>query len=322
MAYTFNYTTIGSGLDQNYLDELKTTLTPQVVYGGVSANYTTVIPNIKNRITLNLLKNLAVVDDAQCGWTPKPSNKYVGLDQRILDVEDKEIKDALCPKDFEQLYLGMYMESNEEIPFVKIIGDSYVKKAAKFNEGFVWDGTATYNGWLKQLVTDGTTISARDEVNAETTYIGRVNAMIAKATPEILSAENKVMFCSFGFFNSYANELRAANNYMLANTEYKNGSYSMTIAGTDIKLVATASLDNLTYTTLATHTEGGSTVNDYALVLTTKENLVIGTDGMNDEETAKIWFSVDNDEIRVHLGWKIGCSYYWGEQAVISYKTA
>ena len=134
--------------------------------------------------------------------------------------------------------------------------------------------------------------------------------MIAAATSELLSKPNKVLFCSFAFFNAYANELRAANNYMLANSDYKNGGYEMVIPGTDIKLIATVGLDSLT-----NHTIGDGA----ALVFTYADNLVYGADLIDTDGLIDIFYSRDNDEVRAHAEWKIGTSYYFPQDAVIGY---
>lgn len=317
MAYTFNYTTIGTGQDKEYVDQMKETLMAKMLFEGRTAQYTKVIPGVKREITLNLAWNEAVPVPATCGWTPEPSNKYFNLDQKSLKVNALEVKDALCPKDFEQLYLGMYMKNNKEVPFAGLIADTYVNKVMNYNEKMIWDGTATINGLLTMIDGDTTVIDASAACLAATSAMEAVEAMISNATPDILSHTDKVLYCGYGFYNQYVSELRAANYYVQANTDYRNGelaNYEIYIPGTDIKLVAMAGMDNLTNTAIATG------YIKMPLVLTYKENIALGTDMMNDEEMFDMWYSRDNDEVRINIQYKLGWQTYFGEHIVKGYK--
>lgn len=320
MAYTFDYTTIGSGQNTTFTDELKERLLAKMVFEGRTAELVKVIPGVKRAITLNLLANSAEPTAATCGWTPNPSNKYVGLDQKELEVIALEVKDAICPKDFEQLYLGMYMRNNKEVPFEELIADSYVNKVKNYDEKLVWDGdTNGHKGLLTLINADTNVIDASTDVSGASTAIDAVNALLASATPDILMHENKVVFTSYAFYNAYASELRAANHYVQPN--YMNGegaNYEMYIPGTDIRLIAIAGMDNLVNTTIAT----GYSVNGakQPIVLTYADNIVLGTDMLNDEEMFDMWYSRDNDEVRVNIQYKLGWNFYFGDHIVKGYK--
>lgn len=317
MAYTFNYTTIGDGQNTDYIDELKDKLMAKMLFEGRTMEFAKVIPGVKNKITLNLLANTAKPVAATCGWTPEPSNKYVNLDQKVLEVCPLEIKDAICPKDFEHLYLGMYMKNNKEVPFEELIAESYINKAMNANESMIWNAGGCTEGLVKMIGNDANVIDASTEASSAATAIEAVNAVIAKATPDILMHTDKIIYTSYAMFNAYASELRAANLYIQANTDYNNGglaNYELVIPGTDIKMVAIAGLDGVTATT-------GYAVNgtNQAMLLTYKDNIVIGTDMLNDEETLDMWYSRDNDEVRVNIQYKLGWNFYFGEHIVKGY---
>lgn len=317
MAYTFNYTTIGSDQNADYIDELKDKLMAKMLFEGRTMEFAKVIPGVKNKITLNLLANEAEPVAATCGWTPDPSKKYVNLDQKFLEVCPLEIKDAICPKDFEHLYLGMYMKNNKEVPFEELIAESYINKAMNANEKMIWDAGGCTDGLLKMIGIGANVIDASADVAGASTAIEAVNALIANATPDILMHTDKIIYTSYAMFNAYASELRAANLYIQANTDYNNGglaNYELVIPGTDIKMVAIAGLDGVTVAT-------GYAVNNnkQAMLLTYKDNIVIGTDMLNDEETLDMWYSRDNDEVRVNIQYKLGWNFYFGEHIVKGY---
>lgn len=319
MAYNFDYTKIGSGQNTTFTDELKEKLLAKMVFEGRTAELVKVIPGVKRAITLNLLANTAVPTTATCGWTPDPSKQYVNLDQKELAVLPLEVKDAICPKDFEQLYLGMYMRNNKEVPFEELIADSYVNKVKNYNEKLIWDGDGTNKGLLELINLDANVIDATSDVAGASTAIEAVNALIANATPDILMHSDKVLLTSYAFYNAYASELRAANLYIQPN--YQNGegaNYEMYIPGTDIRLIAIAGMDNLVNSTIA----AGYAVNGVKqpMILTYADNIVLGTDMLNDEEMFDMWYSRDNDEVRVNIQYKLGWNFYFSDHIVRGYK--
>lgn len=318
MAYNFDYTTIGSGQNTTFTDELREKLLAKMVFEGRTAEIVKVIPGVKRAITLNLLANTAAPTTATCGWTPNPSNKYVNLDQKVLEVCPLEIKDAICPKDFEQLYLGMYMKNNKEVPFEELIAESYINKAKNANEKMIWDKGGCTDGLLAMIGTDANVIDASTDVASASTAIEAVNALIANANPDILMHSDKVVFTSYAMYNAYASELRATNLYIQPN--YQNGegaNYEMYIPGTDIRLIAIAGMDNLSMTL-----GSGYAVNGVAqpMILTYADNIVLGTDMLNDEEMFDMWYSRDNDEVRVNIQYKLGWNFYFGEHIVKGYE--
>lgn len=294
-------------IDTDYLDQLRDGLVPKLVTEGITTSIVEVIPGIKNAMSLNLVSNNITVQDAACGFNPAGD---VALGQRELKVYPKAVNDALCPKDLEQIYLGMYMKNNKEIPFTEIFAETYINKVNAWNENFIWGGDGTVDGFVKIIASEQGVVNRASQVNSATGYIKKLEALMAGAPTEVLTSDEGVVFCTFEFYNGYMNELRAANLYNLANTEYKNGGWVTTIPGTNVKLVATAGLTNDTNDTVAT----GS-----LLVYTTASNLVVGTDMLNDEEMFDMWYSRDNDEYRVNIQWKIGMQVRFPEFVVKGY---
>ena len=291
-------------IDTDYLDQLRDMLVPKLVTEGITTSIVEIIPGVKNAITLNLVSNNITVQDAACGFAPSGD---VALSQKELQVYPKAVNDALCPKDLEQLYLGTYMKNNKELPFTEIFAESYINKVNAWNEHFIWDGDGTVPGLIGEIGADANTVNRASNVAGASGYIAKLEALMAGAPTEVLTSDKGIVFCSFSFYNGYMNALRAANLYNMANTEYKNGGWMTTIPGTNVKLVATAGITDLTNNTVAT---------GEALVYTTYDNIVIGTDMLNDEEMFDMWYSRDNDEYRVNIQWKIGMTYRFPEFVV------
>lgn len=308
MAYTgFNRTGM---IDTDYIDQIRDGLIPKLVTEGITTSIVDLIPGVKNSMTLNGLNNVITVQDGGCGFNPAGD---VQLIQKELRVYPKKINDALCPDDLETTYLSTYMRNNKEIPFSQIVADSYVNKANLWNEMFIWDGDGTVDGLVKEIANDDNVVDASSAVDSATGYIKKLEALLEEAPTEVLMSNEGVVFCTFKFFMGYMNELRAANNYMLANTEYPNGGYVATIPGTNIRLVATVGLSKLQ----------NSTVDDGELLIyTNAKNIAVGTDMLNDAEMFDMRYSFDTQQYKVAVTWKIGATYRYSDYIVKGYTLA
>ena len=311
MNKKFNFTTFtpagGNGakvFDTNYLDEMKDELLGKIVLEGKTIDWAYLIPGVKNRISLNGIGDIAEVADAKCGWE---ATDGIELTQKELIVYPKEIKNNICPKDLEKTYLGMYMKSNKEVPFVGVIADQYVKVAKKAVEKLIWQGDGNaMKGIYAEANGDTDVVDASALVDAAATWIDAVNIMVANAPAEVLERTDGVLVMGYADFMSYVQELQGQANMTVSFNDPSNMSFY--IPGTNILCRATAGMDGL-----AAPTKGRN------MILTYEENIVVGTDMMDDEEVFDIWYSRDNDEVRVNVQFKIGSTYRWSEYLVKGY---
>lgn len=291
--------------DNNYLDEMKTELLGKIVLEGDTMDWAHLIPGVKNRISLNELVGVGAITEATCGWKEDPGT--IDLVQRELIVNPLEIKDSICPKHLEQTYLGMYMKTNKEVPFVGVIADQYVKTAHKGAENTIWQGTAANAGLYSIADNDTAVIDASGAVNTATTMIDKVKAMIAAAPAEVLEREDGVLCMSYTDFMTLVQELNSASNYHI---EFNEGApMEFYFPGTRIMVKAVAGLNNIT-----APTKGNN------MILTYADNIAVGTDMLNDEEVFDMWYSRDHDEVRVNVQFKIGANFFFPEFVVKGYQ--
>ena len=148
MAYTgFNKAQL---IDNDYLDQLKDALVPKMITEGITAKLVTILPNVKNAATLNLIDNTIDVQEGGCGFNPSGN---VALIQRELRVYRKKINDTLCPDDLYSTYLSTYMRGNE-LPFTEVIANQYVNRINAFNENWIWGGDSEVDGLLQVIADD------------------------------------------------------------------------------------------------------------------------------------------------------------------------
>ena len=306
MAYGFN---LDGFRDTNFVNELHE-MTGEFFAEGRTIDLIENQPNNKNRDSLNMFTNNITVQDGEgCGFTPEGD---VALVQKYVTVKPLKVNDKVCYKDLEKTYLGMYMK-NTEIPFERQLAESYVGKVRRFNEIFLWNGDTDYEGLVLQIANDNGVIDASAEVDGAATKIAKVNAMIAKATADILESEDVRMFCPLAFYTGYVQELLAANLYIMPQT-YNNGDpmkMELTIPGTNVILTPVLGLDHLTNV---------SVVDGDALVLTYSKNLVASYDGLNDEERFEMIINpYDGNNLYVTMEWKIGSAFKWADKIVKGY---
>lgn len=260
-----------------------------------------ILPGQKGDVKLNVLTHQLYLQAAACGWTTSGTTT---LGQVSVDVCPIDYKEALCPKTLEPKWLGQIMKagsSPEELPFGQFIVDDKVKNLSSSLEQLFWQGNtasgtgnnALCNGLIKSLsgVTCTYVAAASGSTHTASNIISRVDAMITAIPEEIATQEDLVLYMSVAYYKMYTAALRTANMYHYNGEDGKN--METYIPGTNVKAVATPGL-----TGLAT------------FYLTPQSNLVFVTDLLDETESLKMWFSQDNDEIRIKGSLKFGVGYY------------
>lgn len=306
MAYGFN---LNGFQDTDFVNQLHE-MTGEFFAEGRTIDIIENQPNNKNKDSLNMFSNNITVQSGEgCGFNPDGD---VALIQKYVEVVPLKVNDKVCYKDLEKTYLAMYMK-NMEIPFERQLAESYIGKVRRYNEIFLWDGSATYDGLVKQIADSSTTISAATEVAAATTKIAKVNAMINKATADILESDDVRIFCTTSFYMGYIQELIAANLYIMPQV-YNMGDkmkMELLIPSTNIILTPVLGLDHLTNTTIAT---------GEPLILTYSKNLVASYDGLGDSERFEMVINpFDGNSLYVTMEWKIGSAFKWDDKIVKGY---
>ncbi|MBR6067261.1 MAG: hypothetical protein IKP45_05620 [Bacteroidales bacterium] len=306
MAYGFN---LNGFQDKDFVNQLHE-MTGEFFAEGRTIDLIENQPGNKNKDSLNMFSNNITVQSGEgCGFNPEGD---VALVQKYVEVKPLKVNDKICYKDLEKTYLGMYMK-NTEIPFERQLAESYVGKVRRFNEIFIWDGDADYKGLAKQIGESADVIDASAEVETAATKIAKVNALISKATADILESDDVRIFCTTSFYMGYIQELIAANLYIMPQV-YNMGDkmkMEMLIPSTNIIITPVLGLDHLTNTTI----DDGD-----ALVLTYSKNLVASYDGLNDEERFDMIVNpYDGNNLYVTMEWKIGSAFKWDNKIVKGY---
>lgn len=290
--------------DTDYLDEMKEELLGKIVLEGDTMDWAHLVLGVKNRVTLNELTRVGNVNDATCGWPVNAGE--ITLVQRELTVYPKEIKDEICPKDLEKTYLGLYMRSNKEVPFVGVIAEEYVKTAHAYAEKFIWQGDGVNNGLYQILDSATGVVNASAQVQAAANWIDRVNAMLAVTPAEVLERQDAILCLGYADFMALVQELNNASNFHV--TFNAGTPMEFVYPGTTILVKAVSGMNNI-----AAPSTGKN------MILTYKDNVAVGTDMLDNEEEFDMWYSRDADTVRTNVQFKIGSEVYFPDFVVKGY---
>lgn len=292
---------------QDYVEINKDALLRSVVlgdkYGDTVANLRKQL-GVKGTEVLNLMNVNAVLQDGKkCGWNPLGGTEF---SEREISTAIVKLNDEYCELDL----LGKYAEylvkfgaesMVDNFPFETEILSEIAKKVNKEVERQVWVGDTSGTDMIDGFLTlakgadSASTIFVQSEEG--TSVYDRVKAVIMALPEEIL--DEAVVFISPANFRSLVFELLEMNNYHIAPEEIEAGQFYF--PGTTIPVRKTYGLT-------------GYDKNIYASVW---DNMVYGTDLMNDKEEIRVWFD-DKDEVeRVKIRFNFGVTTIYPDAVVV-----
>jgi len=268
---------------QAYTDELSFELISKAVLQTNVMDYATIRSGLKfGTTTINLLDADISVADRACGWNEAGNLTYSQVD---IDMQEKQTKQALCPTDLRDYYLASRLSASahaEEVPFEEVTVNLFVEKIRNWNE--------TYLGG--QILTDitvanGAANSGQTVASTASTIIDDVMDLIDAVNPAVLDREDLGVIMSPAYFNMLRRALIAQNLYHF-NPADTNSNVELMMPGTDFRVIKSS----------------GFTGDGF--VAGPLGDLVVGVGLEDDFDMLKVFYSADNDEVRVMGAWRIG----------------
>lgn len=236
-----------------------------------------------------------------CGFNPQGSTTF---SERDITTAQAKYNDEWCIEDL----LGKFTEykvrigaDDQAMPFEAEITDQIVKGINKEVEKQVWQGEVSGGDLIDGLLTiaqgvdSGSTIFVEAEEGA--TAYERIKGVYMAIPEEIV--DNAVIFVSPALFREYVQNLVAANLYHY-DPAFSGELKEMFIPGTDVKV-------RKTY---------GLTDSD-KIYATVWENMVYGTDFINNKEELKGWYSDDDDVYRMKARFNFGVMTLFPDAVVL-----
>jgi len=222
-----------------------------------------------------------------------------------LTVQALKVNQSLCLQELNTLWLGQYLNAgsyNETAPFEQAIVDLQTKQIKRYNEDLIWNassGSSAFSGFIELLnntagvvaLTGQTALcsvtgsSATDKAYA---VLAQVDNIIDALDRNIYDRDDIVIFMSQSQFKCYLTAIRNVNNFHF--TEPTLGQVFETFhPQTKYKVVGVPGLN-------------GSDL----IAAGPQQYFMVGVDLMSDEDSFRSWWSMDFQEVRIAVNWKIG----------------
>ena len=266
-----------------YTDELSFELISKAVLQTNVMDYATIRSGLKfGTTTINLLDADISVADRACGWSAAGDMVY---SQVAIDMQEKQSKQALCPTDLRDYYLAERLSASahaEEIAFEEVVSNLFVEKIRNWNEGYLGGKILT-----DITVANGAADSGQTVASTASTIVDDVMDLIDSVDASVLDREDLGVIMSPAYFNMFRRALTAQNLFHF-NAPEANSNTELTMPGTDFKVIKSSGFSG----------DG--------FVAGPLKDIVVGVGLEDDFDTLKIFYSADNDEVRVMAAWRLG----------------
>lgn len=292
--------------DEHAMDLLK-----ESILKGRTTDIIQVQGGVKHSATINRLSSDLTAQAGACGWN---ADGTTNLDQRVIEVSDIKINEAICLNDLEDYYTSTMMNPgsyNEDVPFEQIFAENKRDQVNALVEDLVWQGdTAGGSGNLAladgfvTMFDAGITASSDRYGTYSTAVSGSdlvdlVDEIVEKVPENVINNEDLYLFMSYADYRKYAKALRDLNLFHYTGAENQGEDFSQMHPGTNVKVIAVRGLNG-----------------QNRMVLSPTSNMFVGTDLLNDAEDFKLFYSQDNDEVRFLAKFKLGVQVAWLDQVV------
>ena len=286
----------------NWKDESGAIITKAILEGQTAA-LSQVVAGVKHTKTINVASYDVAPSTASCGWT-NSTGSDVEYTQVDLVVNSEEVKQELCPKDLEDKYLSQYLRAgiagDEEVPFAESIAMGVASKVKRYVEEKLWTATTAggdnFNGFAYTIDSVNTAgVNAVSGASAITTAnaLEEVDKMIF-ALPGDSQEQDVLVYMSVANFAKYKAAYRNANLFITSGEDL-NGSILTHPGFVNVKVVGTPGIS-------------GDRV-----VAGPAAGFYVGMDGLDDMDAISIFYSRDNDVVRLKTGFKYSSAIVFPE---------
>lgn len=276
-----------------YVDEQKIGLIRKSALGAKTLNYVNIQTGVVGPTAVNLLNtNIEFGDGGACGWDEKGTSV---ISQRVITPALLKVNMSFCDKAMAKYFMNYQVRmaaGRANLPFEEAFVADVVEKTNAKLDGIIWNGVeiggTKYKGYLDHLADEEITKQTKGATVYES-FKNVYNAIDA----DIL--DKAVIFTGIDTFRLLAGELTSENLYHY--DPKVDAEYELILPGTSTKVVGVPGLN-------------GKNV----LVAGNPEHMFYGTDMTGDDEVFKLWYSDDNQEFRLAIGFAAGTQFAFPDQ--------
>ena len=290
-----------------FTDQTSTELMMKALVGGTTAKVSNVKLGIKGTQQIQILDSTPAFQSGACGWSASGTTTF---SQISLTVCPERINESLCPDALYSTYQSLLLqkgETEESVPFELQIAELKVKQIQQRIEQKLWQATTAggdcFNGFKSLIVTGATSVanSSGAAFSASAAYgvsgnpITEVDKLISALDDNAQAMEDLVVFMSYANYRLYVQALTKANFF-------QNYIGSSTVIGGEANAFAVHPNSTVkVYPTLGLNGSG-------KVVIGPAQYFVVGFDALSDHEKLDMWWSRDNDEIRIRGNYNYGAA--------------
>tara|TARA_R110000868_G_scaffold101469_2_gene279378 strand:+ start:2422 stop:3351 length:930 start_codon:yes stop_codon:yes gene_type:complete len=290
----------------SYTDEIGGLLISEAIVKAATPSVAYIQAGVKGVQAINLLSSNITIANGGCGWDGSANSSATTFTQRTLATKLYQYQETLCPTSLRDYWAGMFLNnpaSNEEVPFAAQITDLKVREIQKFVEDKVWNATSGSDGFdgfytTISSATTGVNLVVSASVPSTSTMLTCVDELLSACPDAIRMDEDLICLMSPQNYNNYVVNLRSSNFF----------HYTPEMAGTTFETFHPATKVRVL------GVPGLSGKN--RIVLGKSSQLIIGVGLMDDTEKLDMWFSRDNNEVRLQAQFNLASNIAFAENWV------
>jgi len=295
----------------NYVHENEDRILRASIFGAKTISMIETMVGVKSSEKLTTLtSNAQFQADSGCSYNSSGSTTF---SERTMTVSKIMVQETLCPEDLEAKFLQRKVQAgstHDQLPFEQFIVEQKVKNINKNLEMAVWQGDSsqTYNtnlkqfaGLLKQISDAGTAVDGNTSGATSITSSNAITLlqnMYNVIPADVLGADDLKCFVGWDTFRLIVTNL-INNNWFHYQPGGAADAGEIVIPGLNIPVVAVHGLNASNDSALPTSKKN-------RMIMARTSNLYFGTDLLNEEENFDIWYSKDNQNIKLSAKFKAG----------------
>lgn len=277
-----------------YVDENKIGLIRNSVIGARTLDYINIQTGVVGPTTINLLStDVTFGDGSACGWNEAGTSE---LTQRTITPAMLKVNRSFCDKKLAKSYMSHEVSvaaGRAELPFERDFIEGVVENVNGELDGIIWNGVTIdgtkYKGFLDILADE----NIEKVATGATIYDSVKNVCLAIPAKAL---KNAVVFTGIDVYRDYVMEITKMNLYH-HNPAVEGEVFKCLIPGTNTYLVGVPGLNDKN-----------------VIVAANVKHMFYGTDMANDQEVFKFWYSDDNQEFRLNIGFTAGVQFAFPSQ--------
>ena len=308
-----------------YIEENKADLITKAITGSKIMDYVDIRQGIKGTEKIPIIESTAPAQaGAACGYTSSGSTT---ITQTQITTTSIKVEESLCLKDLEGYFTQKWLKPGAKPDNVAIFADIMNRKIAniarKVGQMLVkGDTDYTNDTWLKRMNGFISTVdSASDEIVAtaqasisSSTVRGIFEDIIFDRIPNEIIDQGVIVGCGYNVFRTLQNKLMVDNLFHYPAPGSDFDAMSMVYPGTKIKVVG---MPDFSYDGV----DGGGvipTAVQNRILAWEPKNFIVGMDTESDLKDFEVWYSQDNEQLRMRFRVRIGIGIHFTDQ-VVSY---